>query len=129
MSDAVADDERDAAVVEVDDVIPVTADLKRSGGRLVAHRESAGQIGGAEDRVLQRQRRFPLLVELMDPLQALAEAARQHREQHVVLGGERSSFGQLDVQHEDAARVLKRDARDARLRGVGGQQITRRPAT
>ena len=76
MADAVADDQRDAAVVEVDDVIPVAADLKRAGGGLVAHREPAGQLGGPEYRVLQRQRRFPLLVELVHPLQTLAEPTR-----------------------------------------------------
>ena len=97
MSDTVADDQRDAAVVEVDDVIPVPAHLERTGGRLVANREPGGQIGGAENRVLQRQRRLPLLVQLVHSLQALAEAAGEHREQRVVFRGERSLFGQLDV--------------------------------
>ncbi len=123
VADTVADDQRDAAVVEVDDVVPVAADLERTGGRLVAHRESAGQTGGTEDRVLQRQRRFPLLVELMHPLQSLAEAAGQHREQRVVFGGERSSLCQLDVHHEHAPWMLQRDARRTGLRGVGGEQV------
>ena len=115
VADAVADDQRDAAVVEVDDVVPVAADLQRAGGRLVAHRESAGQTRGPEDRVLQRQRGFPLLVELMHPLQTLTEATGQHREQRVVFGGERSSLGQLDVHHEHAPWMLQRDARRRRV--------------
>ena len=40
---------------------------------------------GPEDRVLQRQCGFPLLVELVHALETLAETPGQHREQCVVL--------------------------------------------
>jgi hypothetical protein len=86
---------------------------------LVPDGESVRQLGGTEDRVLQCQRRLALLVELVNPLQALAEPPRQNREQHVILGSERPSFGELDVQHEHAAGVLKRDGSHPGLRGVG----------
>ena len=78
MADAVADNQRDAPVLHVDDVIPVTAHLQGSAGGLIAHREAGRQISGAEDCVLQRQGGFALLINLMHPLQALAETACQH---------------------------------------------------
>ena len=115
VADTVADDQRDAPVVEVDDVVPVAADLQRAAGRVVAHREAAGQRRRAEHRVLQRQRGFALLVELVDALQALTEATGQHREQGVVLGGERPLLGQLDPDDQHSAGMLQRDARPARL--------------
>lgn len=96
MADTVADDQRDPPVLEVDDVEPVTTDLQRPGGGLIAHRESVGQIGGTEDRVLQSQCGFALLVDLVHPLQALAEAAGQHGEQGLVFQGERTLIGQVD---------------------------------
>ena len=46
VADTVADDQRDAPVVEVDDVIPVAADLQRAGRRLVSNREAAGRLAG-----------------------------------------------------------------------------------
>ena len=103
----------DPAVVEVDDVVPVAADLQRAAGRVVAHREPAGQPR-AEHGVLQRQRRLPLLVELVHPLQALAEAAGQHRQQGVVLRRERPLLGQFDA------------ARRARHAGAAGRCRPRR---
>ena len=57
---AVADDQRDAPVVEVDHVVPVAADLQRARGGLISHRETAGQAGGSQDRMLQRQSGFAL---------------------------------------------------------------------
>ena len=65
--------------------------------------------------MLQRQSGFALLVELMYPLQALAQSAGQHRQQRVILGGERSMFGQFDPDDEHPLRVLQRDTRRPRL--------------
>ena len=53
-ADDVADDHAVAAVGQVDDVVPVAADLQRPGGRLVADRELGGQGGRPEDGALQR---------------------------------------------------------------------------
>ncbi len=115
VADAVADDQRDAPVVEVDDVIPVAADLKRPRRGLVAHRESTWQLSRTEYRFLQRQRRLALLIELVDSLQPLAEPTGQHRQQHLVLGGEAALFGKLDLQRREhpagaAARCPPRQA-------------------
>ena len=61
--------------------------------------------------MLQRQGGFALLVNLVHPLQALAEAARQHGEQGLVLEGERPLLGQIDPDDEHAFGMLQRDAR------------------
>ena len=84
MSDTVADDQRNPAGVEADDVIPVPADLQRPTGRVVPHGEAARQTRGTEHRMLQSHRGFALLIDLVNALQALAEASRQHRQQRVV---------------------------------------------
>ena len=52
VADTVADNQRDAPVLEIDDVVPVTAHLKGPAGGLIAHREPARQMSRAEDRVL-----------------------------------------------------------------------------
>lgn len=121
MADAVANNQRDAPVLEVDDVVPIAAHLQRPCGGLIAHRESAGQIGRAEDRVLQGQSGFALLVDLVHPLQTLAEATGQHGEQGLVLQGERALLGQVDPDDEHALGVLQRDARRPRLRRRRGE--------
>lgn len=121
MADAVADNQRDAPVLEVDDVVPIAAHLQRPRGGLIAHRESAGQIGRAEDRVLQGQSGFALLVDLVHLLQTPAEAAGQHGEQGLVLQGERALLGQVDPDDEHALGVLQRDARRPRLRRRRGE--------
>ena len=122
VADAVADDQRDPPVIQIHDVVPVTADLKRTGGGLVAHREPARQLRRPEDRVLQRQRRFPLLVELMDPLQTLSQPPAEHREQRLVFSGERPPLDKLNVHHQHTPRVLQCDGRGARPCGVRDQQ-------
>ena len=48
----VAHDQGDAPVIEVEQVVPVAADLQGSGGGLVSHRESLGQFRRAQDGVL-----------------------------------------------------------------------------
>ena len=52
MTDTVADDQRDAACVETDDVVPIAADLQRVTCRVVSHRKPTGQTRGCEHRVL-----------------------------------------------------------------------------
>ena len=42
MTDAVADDQRDAPLAEIDDVVPVAPDLQRLARGAVAHREAPG---------------------------------------------------------------------------------------
>ena len=110
MADTVADNQRDAPVFEIDDVVPVTAHLKGPAGGLIAHRESARQMSRAEDCVLKRQGGFALLVNLVHPLQALAEAACQHGQQGLVLEGERPLLGQIDPDDQHALGMLQRDA-------------------
>ena len=73
--------------------------------------------------MLQRQRGFPLLVDLVHPLQTLAEAAGQHRQQGLVLGGERPSLGQLDPDDQHALRDAAARCPPSRLVGVRGQQV------
>ena len=111
---------------------------RRGRRRRTSHRRPAvgGWPAGSAPRIrragcagprmacLQRQRGLPLLVELVHPLQTLAEATGQHREQRVVFGGERSPLGQLD-------RTRRARRADAAARcppmpgsvGVGGEQI------
>ena len=54
--------------------------------------------------MLERQGGFALLVDLVHPLQTLAEAAREHGQQRLVLEGERPSLGQIDPDDEHALR-------------------------
>ena len=68
--------------------------------------------------MLQRHSGFALLVDLVDPLQALTEASGQYREQRVVFSGERPMFGQLDPEDQHSAEMAQRDARRARFLGA-----------
>lgn len=122
MTDTVADQQRDAPVVQVGDVVPVTPNLQRTGGRLVAHRKTVRQIRRAQDGMLQGQGGLTLLVDLINPLQALAEPGRQHGEQGLVLEGEGPSFGQIDPHDEHALGMLQGDGRRSRPGRVGGKQ-------
>ena len=96
MTDTVADDQCDAPAVEIDDVVPIAADLQRTARGVIPHRKAPGQRRRAEHRVLQRHGGFALLVDLVDALQALTKASGQHREQCVVFRGEWPLLSQLD---------------------------------
>ncbi len=58
VADDVADRDGEAAVRQVDDVVPVAADVQRSHGRQVTHRDVRVelQVGGAEHGFLQGER-------------------------------------------------------------------------
>ena len=73
--------------------------------------------------MLQRQRRLPLLVDLMDALQTLPEAPGEHREQRALLRGEGPPITELEVHDQHTLRVLQRDARGTGHAGVGHQQL------
>ncbi len=73
--------------------------------------------------MLQRQGRFALLVDLMHPLQPLAEAARQYGQQGLVFEGERSLLGEIDPYNEHALGMLQGDACGPGLGGVGREQV------
>lgn len=103
MADAVADDEGDPAVVEIDHVVPVATDLQRPRGGLIPHRETLWQVGRTQDRMLQRQSGFPLLVELVHALQSLPQPSGEHGEQRLILRRERPLLDQLDPQDQNAA--------------------------
>ena len=74
-------------VRESDDVVPVAAYLERAGGGLVTGAEARGELRRAEDRALQRECGLALLVDLVRPVQGLAEAAADQAEQRLVLHG------------------------------------------
>ena len=121
VADTVADDQRDAPVPEIDDVVPVAADLQRSARGVIPHGEAVRQRRGAEHRVLQRHGGFPLLVQLVDAVQALTEASGHQREQRVILRGEGPSLGQLDPDDQHSPGMLQRDAHCADFLGFPGQ--------
>ena len=73
--------------------------------------------------MLQRERSLALLVDLMDALQPLPEAAREDCQERVVFGGEEPLLEQFDVDDEDAARMPHRDPRASRRGRVGIEQI------
>ena len=73
--------------------------------------------------MLQRHSGFALLVNLVNTLQALTKASRQHGEQGVVFRGERSMLGQFDPKDRHSAGMAQCDARRARFLGDGGQQL------
>ena len=123
MPDAVADDQGDATCIEIDDVVPVAADLERSTRREVPHRKSAGQTGGAEHRMLQCHSGFALLIDLVNSLQALTEASCQYRQQRVVFRGELPLFGQFDPDDRRSAQMAQGDARGARFFCHSGQWV------
>ena len=120
---AVADDQRHPTLVQIDDVIPIAADLQWAARGVIPHRKAPGQRCRAEHRVLQRHGGLALLVQLVDAVQPLTEAPGQHREQRVILWGEGPSLSQLDPDDQHSARMSQRDTRRARLLGRRGQQV------
>ncbi len=88
--DAVPDDDRDPAVWQADDVVPVTAYLEGAGGGLVAGAEARRELVRAEDRPLQREVGLALLVDQVRPVDRLAELAADEAEQGLVLHGQRA---------------------------------------
>ena len=72
---------------------------------------------------MQRQSRFPLLVDLMDALQSLAETARLHGEQRLIFEGELALFGEIDPDNEHTIWMLKRNACRPGLRDIRPEQV------
>ena len=65
--------------------------------------------------MLQRQCRFALLVDLMHPVQCLAETTSLHGEQGLILKSECALLGELNPHDEHTFWMLERDARRPRL--------------
>ena len=88
VADAVADDDADPPVGSstVSYQSPPTSSGRVAG--CVAHREPGGQLGRAEDRALQREGGFALLVDLVYAVQPLAEVTGQQGQQGLVLLGD-----------------------------------------
>ena len=110
MPDTIADHDADPPVGQLNDVVPVAADLERAGGGFVTDGEPRGQPGRAEDRALQRERRLALLIDLVGAVQRLAEIAADQAEQGPVLGGEHAAGVELDPDRQGARRMLEPDA-------------------
>ena len=123
MSDAVADNQPDTPVSQIDHVVPVAAHLKWPAGGLIAHCESLREISRPQDRVLERQCRFTLLVDLMHPVQGLPEATSLHGQQSLIFEGERALLGEVNPHDEHTIRMLECDSCRPRLRGVRPQQV------
>jgi hypothetical protein len=111
--DAIADHDADPPIGQLDDVVPVAADLERTHGGFVADGEPGGQPGWPQDRALQGHGCLALLIRLVRAVQCLAEIAADQAEQGPVFGGEHPAGIELDPDRQRARRILEPDA-DAR---------------
>ena len=97
-ADAVADNDPDAVVVDLQHVVPVATDLQRWHSGFVADGETRRRLQRRQHRPLQRERCLARALELADMLDGQTEMADENGDQQSVFGGHPARHPKLEPQ-------------------------------